>query len=270
MQRPFFSIITVSYNAGEILKETAEALRKQTCGDYEHIIKDACSTDGSIDALPEDGRISLTVSKDSGIYDGMNQAISKTRGKYVFFLNCGDRFTDDRVLEDVKSFITENEKEPCIRSAPIIYGSCIHKGQRLAQPKKLTPFYLYRRTLNHQTVFYPSELFSEIGAFDPKLKIRADHEHLLRAYRSGAAFLYLNREISIYQGGGFSEKKENRQMRLSELEYIRKTHFSEKELKKFRMLEALTLSRLRKKLSSDHSPKWIKKLYRRSSNLFNK
>ena len=117
-----FSIITVSYNPGEKLKETLFSVAGQTCTDYEVIVKDGGSTDGStgflkvrkhFDAdkviLSEEflGRVRFFEGRDKGIYDAMNQAVAQASGEFVLFLNCGDVLADERVLERVAAVIDE-------------------------------------------------------------------------------------------------------------------------------------------------------------------
>ena len=110
MAFPMFSIIVVSLNAGDKLLETIESIREQSFTDYEVVIKDGGSKDGSVEFLKKQmlgfdtamrNRIRLFEEKDSSIYDGMNQAVEKAEGKYLYFLNCGDYFYDERVLERV-------------------------------------------------------------------------------------------------------------------------------------------------------------------------
>ena len=77
-----FSIITVCLNAGENLIETVKSTLMQTYADFEIIVKDGFSDDGSIDRLPQDSRIKLVQKKDSGIYEAMNQGIKEASGDY--------------------------------------------------------------------------------------------------------------------------------------------------------------------------------------------
>ena len=104
-----FSIVVVCLNPGEKLTETVNSILSQQYGNYEIIIKDGGSADGSLEKLPADSRIRLLTCKDSGIYDAMNQALPMITGQYVLFLNCGDLFYNDTVLFDMAKVI-ENKK----------------------------------------------------------------------------------------------------------------------------------------------------------------
>ena len=95
-----FSVIVTALNAGEKLMQTVDSVLSQSFPDYEIIVQDGGSKDGSADFLdaPEyaqDGRIRLFSEPDTGIYDGMNKAIGRIRGSFVLFLNCGDLMYDD-------------------------------------------------------------------------------------------------------------------------------------------------------------------------------
>ena len=100
-----YSIITVNYNNKEGLRKTIESVVRQTYRDFEFIVIDGGSTDGSTDILKEyDEQINYWVSeKDSGIYNAMNKGIKKSIGDYLIFMNSGDCFYQNDVLETVNS-----------------------------------------------------------------------------------------------------------------------------------------------------------------------
>ena len=114
MQKPFFSIVVVSLNPGERLEKTLNSILSQTYQNYEVILKDGGSKDGSLKTLQEQGffedkpQIRVIQKSDKSIYDGMNQAVSYVGGRYVQFLNCGDYFYSVTVLEEAAEFIRNN------------------------------------------------------------------------------------------------------------------------------------------------------------------
>ena len=85
-----FSVITVCFNAKDKLKNTLENILSEDFDDYEIIVKDGLSTDGSLDFIPKDEKIKVFSEKDSGIYDAMNKAVEKASGEYVIFMNCNN------------------------------------------------------------------------------------------------------------------------------------------------------------------------------------
>lgn len=267
MNRPYFSIVTPSYNAGEKLNQTLDSILSQTFGDYEIIVKDAGSTDGSLETMRTDSRIRLIRSKDKGIYDGMNEAIALASGEYLYFLNCGDVLHNEMVFSSVvrameqyyedkeKAIKQEQEKGPSAaeRSSEgcIFYGDVVEKatGQHVAANPNMTHLAMYRNLPCHQACFYSRNLFAERG-FDTQYKIRADYEHFLWCVmKEGAITKALPLIIADYEGGGFSETKENRACSKEEHERIAEEYFTKEECRYFHWYMILTLQPLREKLA---------------------
>lgn len=257
-----FSIIVVCLNAGDRLKRTVESILMQSCGDYEIIVKDGLSTDGCLDGLPDDreGRIRVFGEKDTGIYDGMNQALRYVRGEYVYFLNCGDFFYDKDVLKRVKEWIenveeregperevSEGEAEEGGRSRYIFYGDIEERltGERVASNPSMDAFGCYRNVPCHQACFYQAKLM-EAKRFEVKYKVRADYEHFLWCFFKGRAkTVYMPLVIADYEGGGFSETKENRKVSAAEHREIVGKYMSRGQIWKYRLLLFFTLSGVR-------------------------
>ena len=94
-----FTIITVCFNSEMTIERTIQSVLNQTCQDYEYIIIDGASTDGTMDIVRKyeplfQGRMRWISEKDQGIYDAMNQAVEEAKGRFVFFLNCGMRLAE--------------------------------------------------------------------------------------------------------------------------------------------------------------------------------
>lgn len=259
MAFPMFSIIVVSLNAGERLIKTVESICGQTCTDYEVVVKDGGSKDKSVEALrrkmqemnPQTAeRIRIVEEKDNSIYDGMNQAIKKAEGKYLYFLNCGDYFYNDHVLEDIAGGIKENQT-----GALIFYGN-IYDALRenvVASNPKINGFACYRNVPCHQACVYDRVLFAKRG-YEPKYRVRADYEHFLYSfYKENAKPVYLPVTIASYEGGGFSETPENRKKSAREHKEITALYMSAAARFCYRMLLAVTLAPLRTKMAE--SPK---------------
>ena len=104
MAEPVFSILVVCLNPGDKLRTTLESIREQTFRNYEVIIKDGLSSDGSLDFVKEVTEefpsLRMIRKKDGGIYDAMNQVVQEAEGRYLYFLNCGDKFYHEKVLEE--------------------------------------------------------------------------------------------------------------------------------------------------------------------------
>ncbi len=272
-----FSIITVSYNPGEKLKETLFSVAGQTCTDYEVIVKDGGSTDGSTDFLKgisgqefesnkallnEEflGRVRFFEGRDKGIYDAMNQAVAQVSGEFVLFLNCGDVLADERVLERVAAVIdetravrgqeTEAERK---KKSYVFYGDTFSDKTKvtIASTPQITGFTCYRNIPCHQSCFYSAELCKK-KPYDLQYKIRADYDHFLWCfYRRKAEFVHMNFSVSSYEGGGYSESKENRKRDKQEHKQITAAYMGKAELLKYKMIMTLTLAPLRRKMAEN-------------------
>ena len=248
MQKPFFSIIVVSLNPGERLEKTLNSITSQTYTDYEVILKDGCSTDGSLEELQKQGyfenknQIRIIQNKDKSIYDGMNQAVSCISGRYVQFLNCGDYFYSNKTLEEVAEFIVSVEKPRVI-----YYGNQYNQLQDtiVYSAPQINDFTCYRNVPCHQVCFYDYRLF-EKRAYELKYKVRADYEHFLYSiYEEGAKGVSMPIIVASYEGGGFSETKENRKRSAFEHKEITFKYLGKAKVFKYRMIMWLTLAPLR-------------------------
>ena len=153
-----FSIITVNYNNCEGLRKTIESVVSQTYHDYEFIVIDGGSTDGSADVLKEhDKDITYWVSeKDTGIYNGMNKGIAKAKGDYLNFMNSGDCFFASDVLQRVAAYESNAD---FIVGRDYHYSSEKQQGHASIQPPRTSMMHFFVATLDHQSSFIRRELF---------------------------------------------------------------------------------------------------------------
>lgn len=249
-----FSIIVVCLNAGDELAATINSILSQTYKDYEIIVKDAGSTDGSTSDLPQDERIHLIVSKDHGIYDAMNQALELARGEFVYFLNCGDYFYDDTVLEKVSDQyenLLNSESKEDKHEPVIIYGDIferVSKSRVMSNPE-MDEFACYRNVPCHQACFYERTLI-KMHPFEIQYKVRADYEQFLWCYFIGKVRLsYIDVIISSYMGGGFSETKANRKLSTAEHSEVVRKYMSERNIRRYKLRLLLSMQPLRAKIA---------------------
>lgn len=255
--KPFFSIIVVCLNPGEKLKKTLESIQSQTFRDYEVIVKDGMSNDGSLACIaefPDKEKVKLIEKKDQGIYDAMNQAVAQAEGEYVYYLNCGDLFYSEEVLEEIQKFIrtfevTEKGRER--KTQGIYYGNIYERltGQKVASNPHMDAFGCYRNVPCHQACFYGRELLLA-HPFQLSYRVRADYEQFLWCFFAGqkeykVRFAYTDLLIADYEGGGFSETKENRKVSAAEHKEITGKYMSRGQIFRFRMAMLLSLAGLR-------------------------
>lgn len=164
-----YSIITINYNNKDGLRRTIESVVSQTCRDFEYIIIDGGSTDGSADVIAEYAdRITYWVSeRDKGIYNAMNKGVKQAHGDYCLFLNSGDVFYDIGVLERLR--IPESFPD-------IVVGKLVssNDGKELFRvPEELTMYHLYSSTLPHQASFIRTSILLKFP-YDESLRIVSD------------------------------------------------------------------------------------------------
>lgn len=155
-----YSIITVNYNNKEGLRNTIESVIHQTYRDFEFIVIDGGSTDGSAEVLKEyDSQITYWVSeKDKGIYNAMNKGIAKATGDYLNFMNSGDCFYDEGVLERVARVETDAD---FIVGRDYHYSEAKQRGHASVQPGRVTMMHFFIATLDHQSSFIRRSLFQD-------------------------------------------------------------------------------------------------------------
>lgn len=250
-----FSIIVVALNPGEKLKKTIDSILCQTYTDYEIVVKDGGSRDGSVETLPKDKGIRIFAKPDTGIYDAMNQAVQEAEGEYILFLNCGDSFYDEKVLERAAACIAGEQAE----SPLVVYGDTysIKNDVMLTAPGKIDGFTCYRNIPCHQSCFYEARLCKE-RAYCTEYRIRADYDHFLWCYyKAGAKMVSMKSAVSSYEGGGYSESRENRKRDKEEHQLITEQYMSGEELKDYRRRMLFTLAPVRRFLGENRLTAWL-------------
>ena len=246
-----FSIITVCLNAGQGLLDTVARTLSQTYENFEIIVKDGGSEDGSLEKLPKDARIRVVTRQDMGIYDAMNQGIAEARGDYLIFMNCGDWFYSPDVLQSIAEGIGEQRE-------PLYYGKCFDRmtGQVRAYPKQLTRMTCYRTMICHQATIYRADVLKQ-RPYDLSYRILADREMLwYLVCEKKVEPKYLDTVIADYQGGGESADQKHIQRNRADQQRLLDTYYPKGEQIKYRLMMALTFQKLRVSLSK--SPKFSK------------
>lgn len=197
------SIITVNFNDKIGLKKTIHSVVEQTFQDYEFIVIDGGSTDGSKELILEySDRISYWVSEnDKGVFHAMNKGIKIATGDFVIFMNGGDRFNSNSVLEEI---LPELDGQ-----FDIYYGNNYKESpnsKRLkTYPKKLKFSFFYSSSINHQSTFIRKSLFEEHFYYNENFKIASDWEFFVYVicYKN-VPYKYLKKTIAVYDFTGIS------------------------------------------------------------------
>ena len=254
---PLFTIIVVALNPGNKLIETIDSIRRQTFTDYQVLVKDGGSQDDSQQQLSAylqnwpsvAERVQVEMQKDGSIYEGMNQAISYAKGSYLYFLNCGDLLASEDALQLAADEILQDRREQ--KEAKLYYGDILDvlRNQVVSSNPHMDAFACYRNLPCHQACLYAKELFAERG-YDTKYRVRADYEHFLWCFfEKKVQPRYIPVILAAYEGGGFSETKENRKRSAEEHKEITARYMSAGQRFRYRMILILTLAPVRGKLA---------------------
>lgn len=202
VRSPFFSIVTVCFNAIDVIAETEISLRKQAFDNYEWVVVDGKSKDGTSEWLRCHTPDVLLIESDDGIYDAMNKAVNLCSGRWLYFLNAGDLLYDDQVLHDVFLKITESDISS---NTGVVYGNVVYYGDSGSRRKRfdwLKPHNLVYGDLCHQAAFSRRELYLGLGMFDKTLRFNADFDWFLRVFASGAGGMYIDRDVAFFHDKG--------------------------------------------------------------------
>ena len=211
-----YSIITVCLNAITQISRTAESLKQQNYDNFEWIVIDGGSDDGTLNVLGEyKDLISVLVSEtDNGIYDAMNKGIKHAEGEYLIFINAGDSFFDKNTLTRI-NFSTKSD---------LIVGNLLFMDSNTIKksPENLDRCYMLKNTLPHQATFFHRRVFENYGNFDTSYRIAGDYEFFARMVNSGEPSYCFHPEIiAKFAGGGISSDPKYRNLRKRENHRIR-------------------------------------------------
>ena len=196
---PFFTLITVCLNAKNTLERTITSVRNQTYKDFEYIIIDGGSTDGSLDIINSNRDIiDLVVSeKDHGIYDAMNKGISLAKGKFIGIINSDDWYEVDALA----NIYLEAKSKP----NAVIHGLCrFYNKNVLSYIIGYHHSSLPNNAICHPTCFVPRFLYDQFNCYDTKYKIAAAYDFFLRLFLANVPFVYVEIIIANFLLGGTS------------------------------------------------------------------
>lgn len=200
---PVLSIITINYNNYSGLLKTITSVIAQVFTDYEYIIIDGGSTDGSVELIEQYAEqiTAWSSEKDAGIFNAMNKGIAKSEGEYLLFLNSGDYLYDSTVLKTV--FNTNLTQD-------IVYGNVVWQPVQYPgiYPDKLNFEFFINNALPHQASFIRKELFARVGLYDERYEMNSDWTFFLLAiYKFNCTYQHINEVITYCNTDGISLKE---------------------------------------------------------------
>lgn len=204
-----FSVITVCFNVKEKLEYTVNSILNQSGNNYELIIVDGASTDGTYEFLKNYSvreNVKIVSEKDNGLYDAMNKGISLSKGRFIIFMNAGDIFDKSDVLKNLSNI--------CIDKDCIYYGTskAVYPGGKVRSNrifrrthKKLLYDVFDGKMPNHQAIIAGRSTFAD-NLFDLKYKIGADFKWFAKCVRKKISVVDIPVCVARFEVGGTSSR----------------------------------------------------------------
>ena len=212
------TIITINRDNAAGLEKTIKSVLSQTCEEFEYVVVDGASIDGSVDVIHRlaeglGDRLKWVSEPDSGIYNAMNKGIRMASGEYIQILNSGDSLVSvdvtDRMLAEL-----ERRGKPSI-----LYGNmvkCFPDGHQVVDKcfagQEVTMLGMFTGTLNHNPAYIRRDLFDKYGYYDESLKICSDWKWYMQAIVLGGEMpAYVDMNVTYFDMTGVSETAGSRE-----------------------------------------------------------
>lgn len=220
-----FSIITINFNNKNGLINTLQSIVNQDFTDFEHIIIDGNSNDGSLEVLQKlnNNNIIWISENDNGIYNAMNKGIIMSKGDYLIFINSGDIFSNNNCLDSIYK-----KKE----NFDIIYSDMIIQNKSSSTLIKYQDYISNQLLLStgipHPGTAIKRKIFNVVGLYNENYKIISDWIFFFTAIvKYNASYIHINEPLVIFDAGGISSKKNNVALIIIEHRDFLKNNFPE-------------------------------------------
>ena len=191
---PRVTVVTVNYNNCLGLEGTINSVIEQNYRNFQYLIIDGCSTDGSIDLIKSfnQNKFVAVVEDDEGIYHAMNKAIAIADGEWLLFMNSGDVFLDRFSLD-----LAMSKSAECI---DVIYADWIYakSGKYINASKK-------KMAVRHQSVIYRKSLHDIYGSYVVSTGVTIS-DYIFFSSINGAKWLHHGKALAICDETGVSSK----------------------------------------------------------------
>ena len=215
VREPLISIITVVYNNVDNIKSAIESVINQNSKNYEYIIIDGKSDDGTLEIINQyykTGDISLVISeKDKGIFDALNKGIQNSNGKYIGFLHSDDIFATNSAIHEITNVIINNDPDAVYGDLTYVKKNDLSKVVRYWKSSTFKKAKLKWGWMPpHPTFYLKKRFYNKYGLHDTNLSVNADYDLMIRMLKiKNFNAIYLPVEIIKMRLGGNSNKVSN-------------------------------------------------------------
>ena len=208
MEKPLITIITVCYNSAATIRDTLQSIELQTYKNFEHIIVDGGSTDGTLVIVRSwaGHNIRLVSEQDNGIYDAMNKGIALASGDYIGMLNADDFYASPSSLEIIARHLASSNVDAVFSCLDIVDKIDLDKVLRKYRVKTLTRFMLRIGMMPpHPTFYCRKSCYDKAGIYRTDYLIAADFEMLARLLlKHQITWQYIDEITVKMRSGGLS------------------------------------------------------------------
>jgi len=202
---PFFSIITVSYNSVKTIAQTIESVLNQPFADFEYLIIDGGSTDGTVELAKSyqarfGDRLIIVSEKDDGIYDAMNKGLNLAKGEMIGIVNSDDWYDRTTMQRVADQFVA-------LKRSGVYYGLLMNYiGDQEYCATGYHHNFLHENIVSHPTCFISRSVYKQYGCFDLQYKLAADYDLMLRLYKNNVPFFFIPHVLAHFRMGGSTDK----------------------------------------------------------------
>ena len=196
------TIVTIVRNDKSGFLTTKKSIQKQTFFEYEWIVIDGASTDGTVDEIANIAQPNFRYlsEQDKGIYDAMNKGLNLAQGEYITFLNAGDYFPDETTLSTLSVYLAKNYD--------FIYGDFYeeYENNQLNHKSARSLTYLwYGMPTSHQAMYFNRSMLASIN-FNTSYKIAGDYDFTCRFIKQSQNWHRVQLPLCVFNKTGLSEK----------------------------------------------------------------
>ncbi len=196
---PFITVVTATYNSRQTIEDLFLSLMEQTFGDFEWVVQDGGSNDGTAKFLSEisDPRVHVVSAPDNGIYDALNKGLRRAQGDFILFMGADDIAPNPATFEKIAIGVRSLPTKP-----DVVLGGAVVNGKLFTS--SLGWKSLVVNTVHHQGALYSRNFFSDF-MYSQKYSVVADYESTVRLHVHGHSAAHIAEVISVCGPGGISQ-----------------------------------------------------------------